>query len=73
MNDPHQDRSQIRIALDFLRRLLERKPPHPDDPFAYRFAPVSRGPRCRSGAAVAGLPRGQAEDDSFRAYPLRRT
>jgi len=45
----------------FLRRFLERlqrlfRPkPEPEDPYAYRMAPVKRPPRGRSGAAVAEL------------------
>jgi hypothetical protein len=39
----------------------------PGDPYAYRMAPVRRGPKARSGAAVA-----EPEDDSYRAYPPRR-
>ena len=35
-------------------RLLGRKP-EPEDPYAYRMAPLRRPPRDRSGAAVAEL------------------
>jgi len=52
--------------LDFVRRLLGLKPPAPGDPYAYVMAPVGRGPKGRSGAAVAEI-----EDDSFRSFPPR--
>jgi hypothetical protein len=55
-----KERSRFRIVLDFLRRLLGRKPsPPPGDPYAYAMAPLRRGPKGRSGAAVADI-----EDDS---------
>ena len=55
------------MALDFLRRLLGKKPtPPPDDPYAYSMAPLRRGPRGRSGAAVAEM-----EDDSYLTHPPR--
>lgn len=44
-----------------LKQLLERlvrwfhKKPEPEDPYAYRTAPVRRPPKGRSGAAVAEL------------------
>ena len=46
-------RSRIRIAIDRLRRWWKKEPDLPADPFANRMAPVRRGPRGRSGAAVA--------------------
>jgi len=68
MPDAEKGRSRFRIVLDFLRRLLGKKPPQlPGDPYAYRMAPLQRGPRGRSGAAVA-----EPEDDSYRAFPPRR-
>ena len=61
-------RSRLQMALDFLKRLLSRKPTSPPgDPYAYAMAPVSRGPKGRSGAAVADI-----EEDSCRSYPPRR-
>jgi hypothetical protein len=57
-------RSGFRVVLDFLRRLIGKKPAAPGDPYAYVMAPVKRGPKGRSGAAVAEM-----EDDSFRSYP----
>ena len=48
-------------SLSYLRRLLAqikllfRRKPEPDDPHAYRSAPLGRPPHVRSGAAVAEL------------------
>ena len=48
-------------SLSYLRRrlaqikLLFRRKPEPDDPHAYRSAPLRRPPHGRSGAAVAEL------------------
>jgi hypothetical protein len=48
-------------SLSYLRRLLAqikllfRRKPEPDDPHAYRTAPLGRPPHGRSGAAVAEL------------------
>ena len=56
--------SGFRIVLDFLKRLLGRRPAAPGDPYAYVMAPARRGPKGRSGAAVAEI-----EDDSFRSFP----
>jgi hypothetical protein len=54
--------------MDFLHRRFGRKPPQsPTDPYAYVTAPLMRGPKGRSGAAVAEI-----EDDSYRAFPPRR-
>jgi hypothetical protein len=62
-----QKRSRFRIVLDFLKRLLGKKPTQPGDPFAYAMAPVRRGPKGRSGAAVADI-----EDHSFESFPPRK-
>lgn len=59
--------ARFRLMIDFLKRLLRRNPAQPDDPFAYVMAPVHRGPKGRSGAAVAEI-----EDDSDRTFPPRR-
>jgi len=67
MTDAGEKRSGFRIVLDFLKRLLGRKPAAPGDPYAYVMAPVRRGPHGRSGAAVAEI-----EEDSFRTFPPRR-
>jgi len=48
-------------SLSYLQRLLAqiklllRRKPEPDDPHAYRSAPLGRPPHGRSGAAVAEL------------------
>ena len=46
--------SYLQKLLDQIKRLF-RKKPEPEDPYAYRMAPVRRPPRGRSGAAVADL------------------
>ena len=58
--------SRLKILIDFVKRLLRRKPAQPGDPYAYVMAPVPRGPRGRSGAAVAEI-----EDDAYRSFPPR--
>jgi len=68
MKDAGKKRSRLRALLDSLARLFGKKPPQtPGDPYAYRMAPVRRGPAGRSGAAVA-----EPEDDSDREFPPRR-
>jgi hypothetical protein len=62
-----QKRSRFRMVVDFVKRLLGKKPTQPGDPYAYVMAPVRRGPKGRSGAAVAEI-----EDDSYRSFPPRR-
>jgi hypothetical protein len=62
-----EKRSGLKIAVDFIKRLLRKRPAQPGDPYAYVPAPVRRGPKGRSGAAVAEI-----EDDSFRSFPPRR-
>ncbi len=53
----------FRVVLDFLKRLLGRKSAPPGDPYAYAMAPVRRGPKGRSGAAVAEI-----EEDRTRVF-----
>lgn len=65
--DTEKKGSRFAAALEFLKRLLRKKPAAPGDPYAYVMAPVGRGPKGRSGAAVAEI-----EDDSFRSFPPRR-
>jgi len=60
-------RSGFNIVLDFLKRLLRKRPAQPGDPYAYVPVPVRRGPKGRSGAAIAEI-----EDDSFRSFPSRQ-
>jgi hypothetical protein len=67
MDDGGQKRSLLKKLRDGIRRLLGREPsPPPADPYAYRMAPLRRGPKGRSGAAVAEI-----EDDSFESFPPR--
>jgi hypothetical protein len=68
MHDAGEKGSRFRVVLDFLKRLLGKKPPAPGDPHAYVTAPLRRGPKGRSGAAVAEI-----EDDSYRSFPPRRS
>lgn len=68
MPDAEETSSRFRIILDFLKRLLGRKPTSPPgDPYAYSMAPLRRGPKGRSGAAVAEI-----EDDGYRTFAPRR-
>ena|SRR5215472_10808703 len=53
------------ILRDFVQRQLRGRQP-PGDPYADRLAPVRRGPKGRSGTAVA-----EPEDDSYRSFPPR--
>jgi hypothetical protein len=66
---PHEDAkpSRFKVILDFLRKLLGKKPAPPGDPYAYAMAPLRRGPKGRSGAAVAEI-----EEDSYKSFPPRR-
>jgi len=66
MRDAGEKPSKFKALLDFLKKLLGKKPAAPGDPYAYVTAPVRRGPKGRSGAAVAEI-----EDDSFRSFPRR--
>jgi hypothetical protein len=69
MGDGERKRSLMKRLQDSIRRLLGRKPSPPPpsgDPYAYCMAPVRRGPKGRSGAAVAKI-----EDDSFESFPPR--
>jgi hypothetical protein len=59
-----QKQSRFRLLVEFLKRLLGRNAAPPGDPYAYAMAPIRRGPKGRSGAAVAEI-----EDDSFRSFP----
>jgi hypothetical protein len=62
-----EKRSRFRALVEYLRKLLGKKPASPGDPYAYVTAPVRRGPKGRSGAAVAEI-----EDDNFQSFPPRR-
>ena len=68
MSNAGDQRSLTKQFLDSIRRLLGGKPgTPPGDPYAYVTSPLRRGPKGRSGAAVADI-----EDDSYRSYPPRR-
>jgi len=67
MSGGGERRSRLKVMVDFLKRLLGRNPAAPGDPYAYVMAPVRRGPKWRSGFAVAEI-----EDDSHPGYPPHR-
>jgi hypothetical protein len=67
MSDAGEKRSKLKVVIDFLKRLMGKKPAPPGDPYAYAMAPVRRGPKGRSGAAVA-----EVEEDSYKSFPPRR-
>lgn len=69
MPDASEKPSRFKAVLDFLKRLLGKKPAPPGDPYAYAMAPLPRGPKGRSGAAVAEI----EEEDPYRSFPPRRT
>lgn len=68
MSDTGENRSKFQLLLDFLKRLLRKKPAPPGDPYAYAMAPLRRGPKGRSGAAVAEI-----EEDGYQSFPPRRS
>ena len=68
MGDGGEKRKIIKKLMDRIRRILRKKEKPPEgDPYAYVGSPLRRGPKGRSGAAVAEI-----EDDSFRSFPPRR-
>jgi hypothetical protein len=67
MGDTSEKRNRLRELLKRLKRFLGRKPAAPGDPYAYVTAPVRRGPKGQSGAAVAEI-----EDDLYRSFPPRK-
>jgi len=67
MRESDENRSRLKALIDLVKRLLGKKPAAPEDPYAYVMAPVRRGPKGRSGAAVAEI-----EEDSYKSYPPRR-
>jgi len=68
MADEAKERNGFRAVINFLWRLLGKRPPQsPADPYAYVMAPLRHGPKGRSGAAIADI-----EDDAYRAFPPRR-
>ena len=66
MSGADEKSSRFKLILDFLKRLLGKKPAPPADPYAYGMAPLRRGPKGRSGAAVADI-----EEDSYQSFPPR--
>ena len=66
MSDRNARRHGFQVLKDLLRRIFRRKPKSPGDPYADLLVPVRRGPRGRSGAAVA-----EVEEDTFRVFPPR--
>jgi hypothetical protein len=48
--------SLLRSLLDRLRRISRPEPDLPGGPYAYRTAPVRRGPKGRRGAAAVAEP-----------------
>ncbi len=67
MSDVEEKRSRFKIVLDFLKRLLGKKPAPPAIPTPMPWLPLRRGPKGRSGAAVAEI-----EEDSYKSFPPRR-
>ena len=68
MPDDRKERSRVRALVNFLRRLLRKKPPQlPGDPYADHMAPLRPPPKGRSGAAAVLEP----EENSYRAFPPR--
>jgi len=60
-------RSLPQVLLEWLRRLRRPKPQPPGDPYAERLVPVQRGPKGRSGAALA-----EPDDDADFFFPPRK-
>jgi hypothetical protein len=54
MRTKRHSQSLFLQLLDRLKRLFRPKP-EPEDPYAYRMAPLRRPPRGRSGTAVAEM------------------
>jgi hypothetical protein len=68
MRNADRNPSSLKRIRDAIRRFLGWRPPsQPGDPYAYAMAPLRRGPKGRSGAAVAKI-----EKDSYRSFPPRR-
>ena len=68
MRNERKKDSLLKRLQETVRRLLRKKEKPPEgDPYAYVMAPVRRGPRGRSGAAVAEI-----EDDTFNSFPPHR-
>lgn len=67
MLDNRKDRALRQVLMDQLRRILRKKQSPPEaDPYSYVGAPLRRGPKGRSGAALAEI-----EGDSYQSFPPR--
>lgn len=55
-------KSLLRALWDRMRRGGKREPDLPGDPYAYRMAPVRRGPKGRSRAAAVAEPEEENRD-----------
>jgi hypothetical protein len=66
MSDSKNRQTALQVLLDLWRR-IRRRPQPPIDPYADRLVPVRRGPKGRSGAAVA-----EPGDESYGSFPPRR-
>ena len=67
MLDDERRRSLRKKIQDYIRRLYGKGTPPEGDPYAYVPSPLRRGPKGRSGGAVAEI-----EDDSYQSFPPRR-
>jgi len=69
MSNSAPRRSLFQILSNLLRRLRRKGPPADPyaDPYSDRLVPVSRGPKGRSGAAVA-----EPEEESYGFFPPRK-
>ena len=65
MSKRQPGRSLFQTLKGWLSRI--RNKPQPPDPDAHRLAPVRRGPKGRSGVAVA-----EPEAYSFESFPPRK-
>jgi hypothetical protein len=54
MKQKPKSSSYLQRVLERLQRLFRSKP-EPEDPYAYKMAPIRRPPRGRSGTAVAEI------------------
>jgi hypothetical protein len=70
MNMASSLRFHLQRTLDRLRHWWKKEPDLPTDPFAHRMAPVGRGPKGRSGAAVVAKPEELSTD--VRAWRRRK-
>ncbi len=69
MRDNKKKPSLLKELQEAVRQLLRKKEKPPEgDPYANVPAPLRRGPKGRSGAAVA-----EPEDDSDQSFPPRRS